>query len=125
MDQLNTSGSVVTTPDVVSGINLTATNGPTTTPGKFGNGILLNGTSQYLFNIETQMLGGGTNNLATGLPYFAGTPFTVAFWVKAAKPSSTTHYVFTLGNNTNGLPLYILQTGSAAATEANLDVLIR
>src|SRR5664280_1497973 len=53
-----------TTPDVVSGINLTAANSPsTTTGGKFGNGIVLNGSNQYLYNTDTQWLGGGTNNL--------------------------------------------------------------
>jgi hypothetical protein len=69
--------------------------------------------------------GGGTNNLATGLPYFAGTPFTLAVWVHAAQPASVTHYLFTLGNTTNANPLYLLQSGSTAATEPNLDVILR
>jgi hypothetical protein len=125
MDQLNTASGVTTTPDVVSGINLTAVGGPTSAVGQFGNAIALNGTSQYLVNTNTTGGGGNTNNLAAGLPYFAGTPFTLAFWVKAAKPTSTTHYVFAMGDTTNATPLYCLQSGSTAATEANLDVIIR
>jgi hypothetical protein len=125
MDQLNTSAGVTTTPDVVSGINLTAMGSPTTTGGTFSNGIALNGTSQYLVNIDTQMLGAGTNNLASGLPYFAGTPFTVAFWVKAAAPTAADKYMFTMGNTTNGLPFYALQSGHWAGTFGKLDAIIR
>jgi hypothetical protein len=125
MDQLSSSNGVTITPDVVSGLNLTAVNGPTTTGGKFGNAIALDGSTQYLVNTDTQMLGGETNNLATGLPYFAGTPFTLAVWVHVAQPASVTHYVFTLGNTTTTGPLYLLQSGSTAATEPELDVILR
>ena len=114
------------TPDVVSSINLTAVNSPTTTSGKYGNGIVLNGTSQYLANTDTQWLGGGTNNLASGLPYFAGTPFTVAFWIKANTPAAATKYMFTMGNTTNTFPIYALQSGSGTSgTFPKLDVFIR
>ena len=117
-----TSGA---TPDVVSGINLTAANSPSTTAGKFGNGIVLNGSNQYLYNTDTQMLGGGTNNLASGLPYFAGTPFTVAFWVEAAAPTTANHYLFTMGNTANNQPLYCLQSGSSSTWYNKLDAIVR
>ena len=51
-----TSGA---TPDVVSGINLTAAGSPSTTSGKFGNGIVLNGTSQYFGPYRHAMAGRG------------------------------------------------------------------
>ena len=116
-----------TTPDVVSGINLTAANSPSTTSGRYGSGaIVLNGSNQYLYNTDTQWLGGGTNNLASGLPYFAGTPFTVAFWIKANAPTAATKYMFTMGNTTNTLPLYILQSGSGnSSTYPKLDAYLR
>jgi hypothetical protein len=114
------------TPDVISGINLTAVGSPTTTSGKFGNAITLNGSSQYLYYTDTQWLGGGTNNLASGLPYFAGTPFTVAFWIKANTPTAASKYMFTMGNTTNTLPLYMLQSGSGnSSTYPKLDGYIR
>src|ERR1035438_1269089 len=49
-----------TTPDVVSGINLTAANAPSTATGKFNNGIVLNGSNQYLYNTDMQCEKGRT-----------------------------------------------------------------
>lgn len=116
-----------TTPDVVSGINLTAANSPSTTSGRYGSGaIVLNGSNQYLYNTDTQWLGGGTNNLASGLPYFAGTPFTVAFWINANTPTAATKYMFTMGNTTNTSPIYALQSGSGTiGTFPKLDAFVR
>ena len=127
MDTLNTSGGVTTTPDVISGLNLTAPAGPTsTTTGQFGSAIQLNGTSQYLVVTNFDYAGGYTNNLNTGLPYFAGTPFTVAFWVKAATPTAADRYLFAMGCTTNSGPLYCLQSGHTAGNGySNLDVIVR
>ena len=97
MDALITNGSVVTTPDVVSGINLTAAGGPALVSDPFSNAISLNGTSQYLENVQAAA---GTNNLATGLPYFAERPFTIAMWVYAPPQSGPSKCIFAMANST-------------------------
>ncbi|HEY3864314.1 MAG TPA: LamG-like jellyroll fold domain-containing protein [Verrucomicrobiae bacterium] len=124
MDQLatNSDTGAVTTPDVISGLSLTAMAGPTNVAGQFGNAIYLNGTNEYLVN--TQPIP-GTNNLATGAPYFDGKPYTVAMWLKVPMPTSVTHYVWAMASTTNNNPLMIVQTGSTATTESNLDCIIR
>ena len=110
-----------TTPDAVSGINLNAVNSPTTTTGQFGNAIQLSGTAYLSFTDSA--VGGGTNNLGSGLPYYAGTPFTMAMWVKAA--AQTGKYLFALGNTTAGNPLYCIQTGNGATYNDKLDFIMR
>jgi hypothetical protein len=126
MDQLMTNVSgVVTTPDVVSGLNLTATGGVTVgSGGEFGNAITLNGTTGFLSSTNNS-LAVPTNNLANGLPYYDGQPLTITMWIKAAQPSSTTHYLFAMGSTTNANILYLVQSGSATTTESNLDCIIR
>jgi hypothetical protein len=126
MDQLNTNGSgAVTTPDVVSGLDLTANGGITVGAGQFGNAITLDGTSGYLASLDTTSSGPPTNNLVSGLPYYDGQPLTIALWIKAPQPTSTSHYLFAMGSTTNANILYLAQSGSAAATESNLDCIIR
>jgi hypothetical protein len=124
MDELETNAGVVTTPDVVSGINLTANGGVTPGPGQFGNAVTLDGTTGYLVN-DYNSAWIPTNNLATGLPYYDGQPLTIALWIKAPQPASTSHYVFAMGSTTNNNILYLIQSGSAAATESNLDCILR
>jgi len=126
MDVLNTNNGIVTTPDVVSGLNLTATGGVTigSGNGEFGNAISLDGTTGFLSSTnESPAI--PTDNLANGLPYFDGQPLTITMWIKAAQPSTTTHYVVAMGSTTNANILYVLQTGSAATTESNLDCIMR
>ena len=129
LDQLitNVGTGAVTTPDVVSGINLAANGGVTlgTGNGQFGNAVTLDGTSGYLSNTNTNPAGGNSNNLATGLPYYDGQPITISLWIKAAQPTSTSHYLWAMGSTTNANILYLTQTGSAATTESNLDVIFR
>ena len=118
----------MTTPDVVSGLDLAANGGVVvgTGNGKFGNALTLNGTTGYLANTNTSPAI-PTNNLGNGLPYFDGQPFTISMWLNVPKPTSTTHYVFAMGSTTNASDLRHLrpETGSAATTESNLDAIVR
>ena len=47
----------------------------------------------------------------------------MAVWVRGS--AQTAKYLFTHGNPTNTAPLFIIQTGQAAANNAKLDVIIR
>jgi hypothetical protein len=109
------SGGV--TPDEALDNHLSVVGTPAGVAGQFGNAFLLDGASTYFTNYH------GTEPTATGLPIYRAGGYTVAMWVKGAP--QTIRYLYSEGSTTSGSPLFILQTGQAAANNAKLDVIIR
>jgi len=86
--------------------------------GRFSNSMQFNGTSTYLTNIHTY------DPANTGLPaYRHGVGYTVAMWVKGT--NQTAKYLFAEASSGNVNPIFIIQTGNAAANNAKLDVILR
>jgi hypothetical protein len=107
-----------TTPDL-SFANTMSIVGPITNAvGQFSNAMQFNGTSTYLTNIHT------FTPVNTGLPaYRSGVGYTVAMWVKGAP--QTARYLFAEASSGNATPIFIIQTGNAAANSNKLDVILR
>ena len=112
-----------TTPDL-SFTNTMSFSGPavvvanTNLSGQFSNAMQLNGTSTYFTNIHS------FDPVNTGLPaYRHGVGYTVAMWVKGAP--QTARYLFAEASSGNATPIFIIQTGNAAANSNKLDVILR
>jgi Concanavalin A-like lectin/glucanases superfamily/Immunoglobulin domain len=112
-----------TTADAAFTNNFTAVGSPTLStanPAPRGSVLQLSGSGQYLRYDHT------ADASLNGFPISRGGGYTIAMWVKGA--AQTAKYVFASGNsvNTSGqAPLFILQTGNAAADNAKLDLIIR
>lgn len=63
------------------------------------------------------------DNSINGQPLYKAGSYSVTMWVKGA--AQTLRYLFTHGNSANQAPLFVLQTGNAAANNAKFDVIIR
>jgi hypothetical protein len=99
----------------------TATVSTTNLSGFFSNAWQFNGSASsptYLTNLH------GTDGNVTGLPiYRVGSSYTVAMWVKGA--AQTARYLYAEGWTGGTGPIFILQTGNAAANNTKFDVIIR
>jgi hypothetical protein len=104
-------------------VNITGANFVT---GQFSNAVSLNGSSTYMTNLHSP------DPSITGLPIYKAGSYTVTMWVKGA--AQTAKYLYTEGfTNAPGNPpvttpqnpIFILQTGNAAANNSKLDVIIR
>ena len=112
-----------TTPDL-SFTNTMSFSGPavvvanTNSSGQFSNAMQLNGTSTYFTNIHTAR----PDN--TGLPaYRHDVGYTITMWVKGVP--QTAKYLFAEASSGNATPIFIIQTGNAAANSNKLDVILR
>ena len=112
-----------TTPDL-SFTNTLSFSGPavvvanTNLSGQFSNAMQLNGTTTYFTNIHAY------DPALTGLPaYRHGVGHTVAMWVNGAP--QTAKYLFAEASSGNATPIFIIQTGNAAANSNKLDVILR
>lgn len=105
------------TPDVAFTNTMSIVGSPVVSAGVFGNAFTLNGSSTYLTNLHS------FDRAETGLPLYGAGGITVAMWVKGA--AQTAKYLFSEASTTNGNPIFIIQTGQAAANNAKLDVILR
>ncbi len=125
LDTTNLDG---TTPDLSFGNSLTAVAGPLVGPGQTGtsNAMTFNGT-RYLGLTNAANSGALFPNAfsseSNGLPIWRAGTYSILFWVKGA--AQTAKFVFTEGNTNNTGPIFILQTGQAAANNAKLDAILR
>ncbi len=105
------------TPDLGLGNYLVINGAPSIVPGVVSNAFSFDGSSQYLSVAHSPS---GTN----GLPaYQPGGACTIAGWVRG--PRQTAKYIFAEGSTTNNNPLFVLQTGQAAAFNDRLDLILR
>src|SRR5688500_9706963 len=105
------------TPDAIADNDLTRV-GPIGDASRDGKaGFQFNGTTSSLTNPHP------TDASVTGLPIYRTGGYTVAMWVKGAP--QTARYLFAHGHTTNNNPLFIIQTGQAAADNSKLDIIIR
>jgi hypothetical protein len=100
----------------------------------FGNHLTPNGAVEFVADPvrgNVLSLGGvpsdaylsifhSTNNLETGLPISASGTYTIMMWVKA--PAQTATYLYSEGYSEDNNPIFIIQTGQAAANNDKLDV---
>ena len=115
--EVNSGG---TTPDSSFANNLTVNGAPTIAAGQFGNAYTFSSaTSDYL------SISHGFSNLDTGLPIYAAGSYTICLWVSGLGSQGTARYVFTEASTASNNPLLVFQTGNAAATRTNLDIIIR
>jgi hypothetical protein len=89
--------------------------------GTNGNALTFNGTSRYL-GLTNAVIGQWSRD-TNGLPIWGAGAYSVVFWVKGA--AQTAKFVFTEANTTNTGPIFILQTGQAAANNSKLDCILR
>src|SRR5688572_23410320 len=105
------------TPDVIADNDLTRV-GPIADASRDGKAAFqFNGATTYLTNLHP------TDASVTGLPIYRTGGYTVAMWVKGAP--QTARYLFAEGSTASNNPLFILQTGQAAANNNKLDIIIR
>src|SRR5436190_13173229 len=110
---VNSSG---TTPDAVFTNTLSIVGSPAVSAGQRSNAFTFNGSNTYLTNLHA------FDNSSSGLPIYRAGAYTVAVWVKGA--AQTAKYLYTEASTTNTTPLFILQTGNAAANSNKFDVII-
>jgi hypothetical protein len=106
-----------TTTDVAHHNDMTIVGTPFIDVGQVTNAFTFDGASTYLVNSHD------ADRTATGLPIYRAGTYTVAFWVKGAP--QTAKYLFTEASTANNAPLFIFQTGNAAANNNKFDVIIR
>ena len=107
-----------TTADVGFMNTMTVVGDPAVSPGKVGNALTFVGPNTYLTNLHA------SDAFAdAGLPIYQAGTYTVCMWVKGT--NQTAKYLFAEGSVEANAPLFILQTGQAAANNAKLDVIIR
>ena len=110
----------VTTPDATpynNNLNVVSMSGADFVPGQFGNAAQLNGSTTYMTNLHSP------DPSVTGLPIYRAGRYTITMWVKGA--AQTAKYLYSEANTANNTPIFILQTGQAAANNAKFDVIIR
>ncbi|WP_160164681.1 LamG-like jellyroll fold domain-containing protein [Pedosphaera parvula] len=108
---LNTISNSTSTPDLVSqnDLQLTAMSNGNLVPGKFGNGLSFDGSSQY--GAET-----------TGTPiYDLNTTYTVALWINGV-PGIANEQIFANGNSTNGNYFFIGPDNTGATSKLDIRI---
>src|SRR5688500_3291919 len=105
------------TPDVIGDNDLTLVGSPAGVAGQKGSAFQFDGAATYLTNLHA------TEPTATTLPVYRTGGYTVAMWVKGVP--QTAKYLLAEGSTTSNNPLFIIQTGQAAANNDRLDVIIR
>jgi hypothetical protein len=106
-----------TTPDLSFGNTMTVAGAPVVGPGQFSNAFSFSGTTPYLTNLHD------FDNSGTGLPIFRSRTYTVSMWVKGA--AQTARFLFSHGNTGTTTPIFLIQTGNAAANNSKLDIILR
>lgn len=99
----------------VNSMNIIGT--PAITPGRFGNAFTFDGLTTYLTNLHAY------DNSFTDLPIYNARTYTISMWVRG--PAQQANYLFSHGSTASTTPLFIMQSGQAAANSAKFNVIIR
>ena len=91
---------------------------PTVGPGQDGNAFTFINPTTYLLRRHDP-----DRTIAGGLPIYTAGAYSISMWVKGT--NQTARYLFAHGSTNSNTPLFILQTGQAAANNAKFDVIIR